>query len=63
MLPGPASSRPSRTGWDGCNMYNCGRCGEKLITEFSPIGIQCSKCGYKIFYKERPNRKKVIKAR
>ncbi|MGA1821608.1 MAG: DNA-directed RNA polymerase subunit P [Thermoplasmatota archaeon] len=43
-------------------MYKCGRCGEKLITEFSPIGIQCSKCGYKIFYKERPNRKKVLKA-
>jgi DNA-directed RNA polymerase subunit P len=27
------------------------------------VGMQCEKCGSKIFYKERPNVKKVIKGR
>ena len=26
------------------------------------MGLQCEKCGSKIFYKERPNTKKVLKS-
>jgi DNA-directed RNA polymerase subunit P len=31
--------------------------------DVNTVGIQCEKCGSKIFYKERPNVKKTIKAR
>jgi DNA-directed RNA polymerase subunit P len=31
--------------------------------DMNTVGIQCEKCGSKIFYKERPNVKKVIKSR
>jgi DNA-directed RNA polymerase subunit P len=27
------------------------------------VGMQCENCGFKLFYKERPNVKKVIKGR
>ena len=44
-------------------MYKCARCKEPIRSNVSTIGIQCEKCGYRIFYKERPNVKKVIEAR
>jgi DNA-directed RNA polymerase subunit P len=31
--------------------------------DVNTVGIQCENCGSKIFYKERPNVKKIIKAR
>jgi DNA-directed RNA polymerase subunit P len=31
--------------------------------DVNTVGIQCEKCGSKIFYKERPNVKKTTKAR
>ncbi len=44
-------------------MYKCARCKEPIRSNVSTIGIQCEKCGSRIFYKERPNVKKVIEAR
>ena len=43
-------------------MYKCGRCDEPVRTNINAVGIQCEKCGSKIFIKERPNMKKVLKA-
>jgi DNA-directed RNA polymerase subunit P len=44
-------------------MYKCGAFNEPIRSNVNTVGIQCEKCGSKIFYKERPNVKKVIKAR
>jgi DNA-directed RNA polymerase subunit P len=45
-------------------MYKCGKCRESVLSDISTVGgIQCEKCGSKIFYKQRPNVKRVIKAR
>ncbi len=44
-------------------MYKCGRCKEQIRTDVNTVGIQCEKCGSRIFYKERPNVKKLLKAR
>ena len=45
-------------------MYKCGRCKITVLTDISTVGgIQCEKCGSKIFYKQRPNVKRVINAR
>jgi DNA-directed RNA polymerase subunit P len=44
-------------------MYKCGNCNESIRSNVNTVGIQCEKCGSKIFYKERPNVKKVVKAR
>jgi len=44
-------------------MYKCAICKERLNVDFMNIGFQCPKCNSKIFYKERPNVKKLIKAR
>lgn len=44
-------------------MYKCNRCKEPIRTDINTVGIQCEKCGSKIFYKERPNVKKVLGAR
>ena len=45
-------------------MYKCGRCREPIRFDIHTVdNIQCEKCGFKIFYKERPNVKKVISAR
>lgn len=43
-------------------MYKCGNCGEPIRSDINNVGIQCEKCGSKIFIKERPNMKKVLKA-
>lgn len=44
-------------------MYKCWRCGARIKENITQIGIQCDKCGCKIFLKERPSVKKVVKAR
>ncbi|MGI6008535.1 MAG: DNA-directed RNA polymerase subunit P [Methanomethylophilus sp.] len=42
-------------------MYRCAKCNEPLRNT-SAIGLQCDKCGSKIFIKERPNSKKTLKS-
>jgi DNA-directed RNA polymerase subunit P len=42
-------------------MYRCARCKEPLRAD--AVTLQCEKCGSRMFYKERPNVKKVLKAR
>jgi DNA-directed RNA polymerase subunit P len=42
-------------------MYRCGKCNEP-IRNVNTLGLQCEKFGSKIFYKERPNVKKVLKS-
>ncbi|HEY5606506.1 MAG TPA: DNA-directed RNA polymerase subunit P [Thermoplasmata archaeon] len=44
-------------------MYKCAKCLELIRTNINTVGIQCERCGSKIFYKERPNVKKIVKAR
>jgi DNA-directed RNA polymerase subunit P len=44
-------------------MYKCSRCKEPMRSDINTTEIQCEKCGSKIFYKERPNVRKVIKSR
>jgi DNA-directed RNA polymerase subunit P len=44
-------------------MYRCGKCKEMIHADINMVGIQCEKCGYKIFYKCRQNVRKMIKAR
>ncbi len=44
-------------------MYKCSKCKEPLHSDINTVGIQCEKCGSKIFYKERPNVKKIMRAR
>ena len=34
-------------------MYKCARCQEPILTSLNTVGIQCKKCGSKVFYKER----------
>ena len=40
-------------------MYRCARCGKPLRTDLTVMELECN-CGSKIFYKERPNVKKVV---
>ncbi|MCQ2070695.1 MAG: DNA-directed RNA polymerase subunit P [archaeon] len=42
-------------------MYRCAKCGESNRA-ISNIGLQCDKCGSRIFVKERPNIRKVLKS-
>jgi len=44
-------------------MYKCSRCNEPMRADVNHIEIQCEKCGSKIFKKERPNVRKIVKAR
>ena len=44
-------------------MYRCGKCNEPIRSNVNALGLQCEKCGSRIFYKERPNVKKVLRAR
>jgi DNA-directed RNA polymerase subunit P len=44
-------------------MYKCAVCKEPIHTNINTVGIQCERCGSKVFYKERPNVKKVVKSR
>jgi len=43
--------------------YKCGKCDKPFRSNTNTVGMQCEKCASKIFYKERPNVKKVIKGR
>lgn len=43
--------------------YKCGKCEKPFRSNTNTVGMQCEKCASKIFYKERPNVKKVIKGR
>ena len=43
-------------------MYRCGKCGEPLKTDINVPGLQCDKCNSKVFYKDRPSTKKVLKS-
>jgi DNA-directed RNA polymerase subunit P len=45
------------------DIYKCGKCGKNIRSNVNTVGMQCEVCSSKIFYKERPNVKKVIKAR
>lgn len=42
-------------------MYRCAKCN-KPIQETNTMGVQCDKCGSRIFIKERPNVKKTLKS-
>jgi DNA-directed RNA polymerase subunit P len=44
-------------------VYKCAKCQEPIRANINTVGIQCERCGSKIFYKERPNVKKIVKAR
>jgi DNA-directed RNA polymerase subunit P len=44
-------------------MYKCSKCKEPVRTNVNMVGLQCEKCGSKVFYKERPNVRKMIKGR
>ncbi len=43
--------------------YKCARCKEPIRGDASAVGIQCEKCGSRLFYKDRPNIKKVVKSK
>ncbi|MFW6041015.1 MAG: DNA-directed RNA polymerase subunit P [Thermoplasmatota archaeon] len=43
-------------------MFRCAICNER-IKDINTVGIQCENCGSRVFYKERPNVKKELKAR
>jgi DNA-directed RNA polymerase subunit P len=43
--------------------YKCGQCEKPIRSDLNAVGMQCENCGFKLFYKERPNVKKVIKGR
>jgi DNA-directed RNA polymerase subunit P len=43
--------------------YKCGQCEKTVRSNLNTVGSQCEYCGSKLFYKERPNVKKVIKGR
>jgi len=44
-------------------VYKCAVCHEAVRSNLDTVGIQCEKCGSRVFYKERPNVKKVVKSR
>lgn len=44
-------------------MYKCSVCKKPISVDVSIVGLQCDKCGSRIFYKERLPKKKKIKAR
>lgn len=44
-------------------MYRCWKCREPMKVNLNSVGLQCERCGSKIFYKERPNTTKSVRAR
>lgn len=44
-------------------MYKCSKCMEPVRSNVNTVGLQCEKCGSKVFYKERPNVRKSVKGR
>jgi DNA-directed RNA polymerase subunit P len=45
------------------SLYNCAVCKEPIRANIDTVGIQCEKCGSKIFYKAHMNVKKRVRAR
>jgi len=45
------------------DIYKCGKCGKPIRSNVNTVGMQCENCSSKIFYKDRPNVKKVITGR
>ena len=43
--------------------YICGRCKRDVEFDPSTIGIQCSSCGGKVFYKKRPAVARHVKSK
>ena len=43
--------------------YKCAKCKEPIRTDISIVGIQCEKCGSRVFFKMRPSVKKAVKSR
>ena len=43
-------------------MYTCGGCGRSIELSQSNLGIRCTYCNKKVFYKERPTVAKSLKA-
>lgn len=41
-------------------MYRCAKCKQRIMGDINTVGIQCTNCGSKIFYKERHPRKKML---
>ena len=41
-------------------MYRCAKCNEPVRNDPKTLGLQCEKCGSKIFFKERPSTKKTL---
>ncbi len=44
-------------------MYHCAVCKEPIRANIDTVGIQCERCGSKIFYKAHVNVKKLVRAR
>ena len=45
-------------------MYKCSRCKEPVRSSgMNTVGMQCEKCGSKVFYKECPNVRKSVQSR
>ncbi|HDP96704.1 MAG TPA: DNA-directed RNA polymerase subunit P [Euryarchaeota archaeon] len=44
-------------------MYRCWKCHEPMKANLNSVGLQCERCGSKIFYKERPNITKVVRSK
>jgi DNA-directed RNA polymerase subunit RPC12/RpoP len=42
-------------------MYRCAKCKERVRGDINNVGIQCTVCGSKMFYKERNPSKKDMK--
>lgn len=43
--------------------YKCAICKTPIEKDMNVTGIQCNKCGSKVFYKERPSIAKKIKTK
>jgi DNA-directed RNA polymerase subunit P len=41
-------------------LYRCAKCKEPVRNDPKSLGLQCEKCGSKIFFKDRPSTKKTL---
>ncbi len=41
-------------------MYRCAKCKEPVRNDLKALGLQCEKCGSKIFFKDRQSTKKTL---
>ncbi len=44
-------------------MYTCGGCGRTVEFDTNSLGVRCTYCNKKVFYKERPTIAKKLEAR